>query len=88
MANIFLQLTLAKQQSQGGSKRPSPYGHVKAKVNSGVHSRAKSSQQQRITQNLRVQGDLKSPRHVPPPILPQPRYGHSLLEEARIEKEE
>ena len=25
----------------------------------GVHSRTKSSQQQRITQNLRVQGDFK-----------------------------
>lgn len=82
-------VALLKQQSHSAARRPSPYGHVKAKVNTGVHSRTKSSQQQRISQNLRVQGDnFKPAKHVPPPLLPQPRYGHSLLEEARIEKEE
>lgn len=80
-------LMVAKQQLQSHGKRVTPYDHVKPRVQTGIHSRSLSGN--RIKRDLRVQGhDIKPGARVPPPVLPQPRYGHSLLEEARLEKRE
>nr|XP_058967650.1 protein fantom-like [Pocillopora verrucosa] len=80
-------LTVAKQQLQTQGKRATPYDHVKPRVQTGIHARTPSGN--RLKKDLRVQGhDMKPGSRVPPPMLPQPRYGHSLLEEARLEKRE
>lgn len=80
-------LMVAKQQLQTHGKRATPYDHVKPKVQTGIHARSASGN--RLKKDLRVQGhDIKPGARVPPPVLPQPRYGHSLLEEARLEKRE
>lgn len=80
-------LMVAKQQLQTQGKRATPYDHVKPRVQTGVHARTPSGN--RLRKDLRVQGhDMKLGSRVPPPMLPQPRYGHSLLEEARLEKRE
>uniref|UniRef100_A0AAQ6ADE6 C2 domain-containing protein n=1 Tax=Amphiprion ocellaris TaxID=80972 RepID=A0AAQ6ADE6_AMPOC len=74
-------LLLAKQQLVNSqSHRPTPYGHVQSRVNSGLK---------------RLRDDASSPSQARPkseyffnikPLTGQlPRYGHSLLEEARAE---
>ncbi|XP_037538552.1 protein fantom [Nematolebias whitei] len=76
-------LLVAKQQllsSQG--HRPSPYGHVLPRVNSGVKKFRDnmSSPSQMRPRSLRSLDEAGRP---PTGLLP--RYGHSLLEEARAE---
>ncbi|XP_078365018.1 protein fantom-like isoform X2 [Oculina patagonica] len=87
-AGLKNKLTVAKQQLQTQGKRATPYDHVKPRVQTGIHARSPSGN--RLKKDLRVQGhDIKpGSSRVPPPLLPQPRYGHSLLEEARLEKRE
>jgi len=86
-AGLKNKLTVAKQQLQTHGKRTTPYDHVKPRVQTGIHARSPSGN--RLKKDLRVQGhDIKPGSRVPPPLLPQPRYGHSLLEEARLEKRE
>ncbi|XP_020602821.1 protein fantom-like isoform X2 [Orbicella faveolata] len=87
-AGLKNKLTVAKQQLQTQGKRATPYDHVKPRVHTGIHARTPSGN--RLKKDLRVQGhDIKpGSSRVPPPMLPQPRYGHSLLEEARLEKRE
>ncbi|XP_053175272.1 protein fantom [Scomber japonicus] len=76
-------LLVSKQQLLNSqSRRPSPYGHVQPRVNSGTN---------------RLRDDASSPSHTRPkstrslegagrpPTGQLPRYGHSLLEEARAE---
>ncbi|XP_040927129.1 protein fantom isoform X2 [Betta splendens] len=75
-------LLVAKQQLMNSqSRRPSAYGHVQSRVNSGLK---------------KLRDDTLSPQTQPkcmrslegggrPPIGQLPRYGHSLLEEARAE---
>ncbi|XP_071394998.1 protein fantom [Centroberyx affinis] len=76
-------LLLAKQQVlQVQSRRPTPYGHVQSRINSGLK---------------RLRDDTPSPPQLRPKSTrsvegggrPQtgllPRYGHSLLEDARAE---
>uniref|UniRef100_A0A6Q2YPG3 C2 domain-containing protein n=1 Tax=Esox lucius TaxID=8010 RepID=A0A6Q2YPG3_ESOLU len=71
-------LLAAKQQLQAHNRRTTPYSHVQSRVNTGLRSLAVF---------------LCSPGHrsvevetgVRPPQLLLPRYGHSLLDEARAE---
>uniref|UniRef100_A0A673W8G0 RPGRIP1 like n=1 Tax=Salmo trutta TaxID=8032 RepID=A0A673W8G0_SALTR len=69
-------LLAAKQQLQTQSKRPTPYGHVQSRVNTGLR---------------RLREDTFSLAHVEVEMsgrAPQgllPRYGHSLLDDARAE---
>uniref|UniRef100_A0A8C8M3C4 C2 domain-containing protein n=1 Tax=Oncorhynchus tshawytscha TaxID=74940 RepID=A0A8C8M3C4_ONCTS len=68
-------LLAAKQQLQTQSKRPTPYGHVQSRVNTGLR---------------RLREDTFSLAQLPPMSgrAPQgllPRYGHSLLDDARAE---
>ncbi|KAJ7360419.1 Protein fantom [Desmophyllum pertusum] len=87
-AGLKNKLTVARQQLQTQGKRATPYDHVKPRVQTGIHARSPSGN--RLKKDLRVQGhDIKpGSARLPPPLLPQPRYGHSLLEEARLEKRE
>ncbi|XP_048576646.1 protein fantom-like isoform X2 [Nematostella vectensis] len=81
-------LTVAKQQIQTQSKRTTPYDNVTPRINTGLHH-VRTPSGNRLKKNLRVQGaDVRPGSMATPPLLPQPRYGHSLLEEARLEKRE
>ncbi|XP_078112421.1 LOW QUALITY PROTEIN: protein fantom [Sander vitreus] len=73
-------LLVAKQQlinSQG--KRPAPYGRVPSRVNSGVKKQRDSSPSPTRPKSTRSEGGGR------PPTGLLPRFGHSLLEEARAE---
>uniref|UniRef100_A0A3P8RRR9 RPGRIP1 like n=1 Tax=Amphiprion percula TaxID=161767 RepID=A0A3P8RRR9_AMPPE len=76
-------LLLAKQQLVNSqSHRPTPYGHVQSRVNSGLkrlRDDASSPSQARPKSTRSLEGGGR-------PLTGQlPRYGHSLLEEARAE---
>ncbi|XP_013398857.1 protein fantom isoform X2 [Lingula anatina] len=73
-------LMVTKQQLSTQGKRNTPYSHVESRINTGI---PKPPTSERITRNLRVAGPRESQRSVHSPGLP--RYGHSLLEEARAE---
>ncbi|XP_065064438.1 protein fantom-like [Rhopilema esculentum] len=83
-------LTVTKQQLQTQGKKQTPYDNVKPRVQTGIMQARSPSRQQRIKEQMRVQGQMeqKLSSRTPQPLLPQPRYGHSLLEETRIEKRE
>ncbi|XP_028442097.1 protein fantom isoform X2 [Perca flavescens] len=73
-------LLVAKQQlinSQG--RRPAPYGRVPSRVNSGVRKQRDSSPSPTRPKSTRSEGGGR------PPTGLLPRFGHSLLEEARAE---
>ncbi|XP_008299078.1 protein fantom [Stegastes partitus] len=74
---------VAKQQLiNSQSRRPTPYGHVPPRVNSGLkrlRDDASSPSQARPKSMRSLEGGGR------PPIGQLPRYGHSLLEEARAE---
>ncbi|XP_070828950.1 protein fantom [Chaetodon trifascialis] len=76
-------LLVAKQQlinSQG--RRPTPYGHVQSRVNSGLkrlRDDASSPSQSRPKSTRSLEGGGR------PPTGLLPRFGHNLLEEARAE---
>uniref|UniRef100_A0A8C7FAU1 RPGRIP1 like n=1 Tax=Oncorhynchus kisutch TaxID=8019 RepID=A0A8C7FAU1_ONCKI len=78
-------LLAAKQQLQTQSKRPTPYGHVQSRVNTGLRRLRED------TLNFCVCLCLPGPRSVEVEMsgrAPQgllPRYGHSLLDDARAE---
>eukprot|EP00794_Sanderia_malayensis_P018807 gene18807-20703_t len=76
-------LSVAKQQLLAQGKKQTPYDGVKPRVSTGLAR----TQQQRIKEQIRAI-EPKSSARAPQPLLPQPRYGHSLLEESRIEKRE
>uniref|UniRef100_UPI003AAC1E6D protein fantom n=1 Tax=Centroberyx gerrardi TaxID=166262 RepID=UPI003AAC1E6D len=76
-------LLLAKQQVlQVQSRRPTPYGHVQSRINSGLkrlRDDTPSPSQLRPKSTRSVEGGGR------PPTGLLPRYGHSLLEDARAE---
>ncbi|XP_060770935.1 protein fantom isoform X2 [Neoarius graeffei] len=80
-------LLTAKQQLQTQSRRPTPYSHVQSRINSGLHRFRKNTPvppQQPVTPRggpRHVEGEMSS--KLPQGLLP--RYGHSLLDEARSE---
>ncbi|XP_027029023.2 protein fantom isoform X1 [Tachysurus fulvidraco] len=80
-------LLTTKQQIQTQSRRPTPYSHIQSRINSGLRrppNDAPVSPQQPITQRggtRHVEGEMSSR----PPQGLLPRYGHSLLDEARSE---
>lgn len=86
-------LLVARQQLQTHGKKTTPYDHIQSRINTGISPKKGISlqKQQRIREQMRVQGSPTPARDSAigqPPVLPQPRYGHSLLEEARLEKQE
>ncbi|XP_040894790.1 protein fantom isoform X2 [Toxotes jaculatrix] len=76
-------LLVAKQQLiNSQSRRPSPYGHVQSRVNSGLKKLRDDTPSPSQTQSKSLRSLEGGGR---PPIGQLPRYGHSLLEEARAE---
>ncbi|XP_063971772.1 protein fantom-like isoform X2 [Lytechinus pictus] len=77
-------LMVAKQQIATQSQRRTPYNHVQSRINTGMPKPPTDS----VQRNLRVQGNRTgsaTPRSIRNDVLP--RYGHSLLEEARAENQ-
>ncbi|XP_045892940.1 protein fantom [Micropterus dolomieu] len=76
-------LLVAKQQLiNSQSRRPTPYGHVQSRVSSGLkklRDDASSPSQTRPKSTRSLEGGGR------PPTGLLPRFGHSLLEEARAE---
>ncbi|XP_041047715.1 protein fantom isoform X4 [Carcharodon carcharias] len=76
-------LVAAKQQLQVQGRRNTPYSYVQSRINTGlrkVHEVA--FMQENLKKGIRVQ-DLELTTRSTQPLLP--RYGHSLLEDARAE---
>ncbi|KAL7868026.1 hypothetical protein SRHO_G00094100 [Serrasalmus rhombeus] len=80
-------LLMAKQQLQTQSRRPTAYSHIQSRINSGLRRLREDtpvSPQQPLTPrggSRHVEGEMSSR----PPQGLLPRYGHSLLDEARSE---
>ncbi|XP_037398815.1 protein fantom isoform X4 [Pygocentrus nattereri] len=78
-------LLTAKQQLQTQSRRPTAYSHIQSRINSGHREDTPVSPQQLLTPrgvgSRHVEGEMSSR----PPQGLLPRYGHSLLDEARSE---
>uniref|UniRef100_A0A7N5ZRL2 C2 domain-containing protein n=1 Tax=Anabas testudineus TaxID=64144 RepID=A0A7N5ZRL2_ANATE len=75
-------LLVAKQQLMNSQSRRSAYGHVQSRVNSGLkklRDDTPSPSQTRPKSTRSMEGGGR------PPTGQLPRYGHSLLEEARAE---
>ncbi|PIK44491.1 hypothetical protein BSL78_18663 [Apostichopus japonicus] len=78
-------LSVAKQQLSMSGKRTTPYNHVPSRVDTGI---MKPAPPENFKKGLRVQGERSrssTPRVFRNDVLP--RYGHSLLEEARAENQ-
>uniref|UniRef100_A0A7N9AS01 RPGRIP1 like n=1 Tax=Mastacembelus armatus TaxID=205130 RepID=A0A7N9AS01_9TELE len=74
---------VAKQQLiNSQSMRPSPYGHVQSRVNTGLKKLRDDTSSPSQTRPKRLRNLDGGGR---PPIGQLPRYGHNLLEEARAE---
>ncbi|XP_078524434.1 protein fantom isoform X2 [Lissotriton helveticus] len=76
-------LISTKQQLQVQGSRNTPYDHVQSRINSGVR---------KVTENVVTQESMRKGMRVQDPDMVNkstqsvlPRYGHSLLEEARAE---
>uniref|UniRef100_A0A8C4ZWX0 C2 domain-containing protein n=1 Tax=Gadus morhua TaxID=8049 RepID=A0A8C4ZWX0_GADMO len=79
-------LLVAKQQVQGQSRKPSPYGRVQSRVDTGRRrAREDSPSPSRLHQRGEAPGTRSVEEGGRPPTGMLPRYGHSLLEEARAE---
>ncbi|XP_071501124.1 protein fantom-like [Diadema antillarum] len=77
-------LMVAKQQLATQNQRRTPYNHVQSRINTGIPKPPQDS----MRKGLRVQGERTrsaTPRSLRNDVLP--RYGHSLLEEARAENQ-
>ncbi|XP_066525116.1 protein fantom isoform X2 [Hoplias malabaricus] len=81
-------LLMAKQQLQTQSRRPTAYSHIQSRINTGLQSLRDDTpapSQRPLTPRgvgtRHVEGEMSS--RPPPGLLP--RYGHSLLDEARSE---
>uniref|UniRef100_A0A4W5L910 RPGRIP1 like n=1 Tax=Hucho hucho TaxID=62062 RepID=A0A4W5L910_9TELE len=79
-------LLAAKQQLQTQSKRPTPYGHVQSRVNTGLRrlredtfTLAQPPAAPRGSRTVEVEMSGRAPQGL------LPRYGHSLLDDARAE---
>ncbi|XP_078400400.1 protein fantom isoform X6 [Cetorhinus maximus] len=76
-------LVAAKQQLQVQGRRNTPYSYVQSRINTGlrkVHEVA--FMQENLKKGIRVQDPELTTRSTQPLL---PRYGHSLLEDARAE---
>ncbi|XP_060079479.1 protein fantom-like isoform X2 [Ylistrum balloti] len=76
-------LMLSKQQL-ATNKRSTPYNHVGSRISTGI-SRTQPQPDSRLTKNMRVTGPMDSPPGRMTGSPTQPRYGHSLLENARAD---
>ncbi|KAK6317932.1 hypothetical protein J4Q44_G00112230 [Coregonus suidteri] len=80
-------LLATKQQLQTQSKRPTPYGHVQSRVNTGLRRLREDT----VTLTQLTPTAPRGPMSVEvevsgrPPQGLLPRYGHSLLDDARAE---
>lgn len=80
-------LLAAKQQLQTQSKRPTPYGHVQSRVNTGLRRLREDTfslaqlppAAPRGPRSVEVEMNGRAPQGL------LPRYGHSLLDDARAE---
>ncbi|XP_076863714.1 protein fantom isoform X2 [Brachyhypopomus gauderio] len=81
------QRLLTAKQLQSQSRRPTPYSHIQSRINSGLRRFREDSP----ASLQRPQTPSGGPRQVEgetssrPPMGLLPRYGHSLLDEARSE---
>ncbi|KAG7258562.1 hypothetical protein CRUP_032311, partial [Coryphaenoides rupestris] len=75
-------LLVAKQQAQLQSRRPSPYDRVQSRVDTG---RRRTREDSPSPSRLHQRGTRSVEDGGRPPTSMLPRYGHSLLEEARAE---
>ncbi|XP_063801359.1 protein fantom isoform X2 [Pseudophryne corroboree] len=76
-------LIAAKQQLQTQGHRHTPYNYIQARINSGVRKVSEGVlMQENIRRGMRVQDPDVASRATQAAL---PRYGHSLLEEARAE---
>ncbi|XP_074644933.1 protein fantom-like isoform X2 [Tubulanus polymorphus] len=75
-------LMVTKQQLVTSGSRQIAYPHVPARINTGL-----KHQDQKVSKNMRVAGPAP-PRDTGRRSPTLPRYGHSLLEETRIENKQ
>ncbi|CAN2389546.1 First C2 domain of RPGR-interacting protein 1 [Pristimantis euphronides] len=76
-------LIAAKQQLQTQGHRYTPYNYIQSRINSGLKKVSDNVlMQENIRKGVRLQNSEVAPRSTQAPL---PRYGHSLLEEARAE---
>ncbi|XP_040266647.1 protein fantom isoform X2 [Bufo bufo] len=76
-------LIAAKQQLQTQGHRHTPYNYIQSRINSGVKKVNENVlMQENVRKGMRLQNSDFTPRSTQAPL---PRYGHSLLEEARAE---
>ncbi|XP_021379190.1 protein fantom-like isoform X5 [Mizuhopecten yessoensis] len=76
-------LMLSKQQL-ATNKRTTPYNHVGSRISTGI-ARTQPQPDSRLAKNMRVTGPMDSPQGRMTGSPTQPRYGHSLLENARAD---
>uniref|UniRef100_A0A8C7QAJ1 C2 domain-containing protein n=1 Tax=Oncorhynchus mykiss TaxID=8022 RepID=A0A8C7QAJ1_ONCMY len=80
-------LLAAKQQLQTQSKRPTPYGHVQSRVNTGLRRLREDTFSLAQLPPAAPRGprsvEVEMSGRAPQGLLP--RYGHSLLDDARAE---
>ncbi|KAM9502382.1 protein fantom isoform 2-T5 [Salvelinus alpinus] len=80
-------LLAAKQQLQTQSKRPTPYGHVQSRVNTGLRKLREDTFSLAQLPPAAPRGprsvEVEMSGRAPQGLLP--RYGHSLLDDARAE---
>ncbi|XP_069822050.1 protein fantom [Dendropsophus ebraccatus] len=76
-------LIATKQQLQTQGHRHTPYNYIQSRINSGLKKVTENVlMQENIRKGMRLQNSEATPRSTQAPL---PRYGHSLLEEARAE---
>lgn len=80
-------LVTAKQQLQVQSRRPTPYGHIQSRINTGLRRLRDdfSAIPQDANTPTRVSRSAEGDVGARPPQGLLPRYGHSLLDDARAE---
>nr|XP_015224156.1 PREDICTED: protein fantom [Lepisosteus oculatus] len=72
-------LIAAKQQLQVQGRRQSPYGHVQSRINSGLRKLRDDAQPSRGLRSMEPDVSARATQTI------APRYGHSLLDDARAE---
>ncbi|CAJ0965768.1 unnamed protein product [Ranitomeya imitator] len=76
-------LIATKQQLQTQGHRHTPYNYIQSRINSGLKKVSENVlMQEHVRKGMRLQNSEVTPRSTQAPL---PRYGHSLLEEARAE---
>ncbi|XP_073515481.1 protein fantom [Phyllobates terribilis] len=77
-------LIATKQQLQTQGHRHTPYNYIQSRINSGLKKVSDNVlMEENVRKGMRVQNSEVTPRSTQAPL---PRYGHSLLEEARAER--